>query len=556
MQQSIPSVWGGAWTILHSRWQIVRNSIWRGNTQRKLSVIITVLAALAFAAFLTFTSLAIVRGLQFVAREEPELVAQFGGVDRLFALAPSLALGSALLLLLFSSISFALSTFYLSRDLDMLLVTPVPLRSVFIARFVEGLATPWLLLGLLLAAPLVGYGIGLGYGLGFYIAVLVVLVLLPLLPLGLGTLLTMVLVRVIPAKRLREVMTVLGSLLGVLFWVGTQLLANASTTVDPLDAQQALRFDVPFLPSAWGARMLIAAGTADWSTLMRFSALYLPATIGLFLACVLLAERLYYNGWISINSAAGGRIRRRSRGEHVPLLRGASGAIVRKDLRTLPRDLQQLTQLLVPLIFACFWLWQTSMGGSAGRSTPFWGVSTTGSSLFICVLFASNLGLSGMSREGRSMWLLQLAPVSPWAILRAKWLLAWLPFPLFGLVISIFLGWIGDLTVPGLLLNWLILVVVGCGVAGITTGLGAMFPRFDWDNPRRMVTTQAGCISPLFYLPYAGLMFALVSAPQFLAARWGAWVYALAWLLALALTVGAVWVPLQLAAARMRALEL
>jgi len=552
MQQATPSTWGGAWTILRSRWQVTRNSWWRGSDRRKIGVIVSIVAVLAFAAFLTFISRLLVRGLLFIAREEPDLVAQIGSIDRLFAAVPSLALGIALLPLLFSSVSWALSTFYLSRDLDTLLVTPVPIRSVFLARFAEGLVGSWLGIFVLLGAPLIGYGLGLGYGALFVIAVVVVLLLLPLLPTSLGTLLTMLLVRVVPAQRLREIIAVVGGLFGAFVWLGTQLLGGTfSDRAGNFEAGNVLRFDLPFLPTAWGARTLIAAGTGNGSALLGYGALYVAATLGVFVLCVVAAERLYYTGWATVTAATGGRVRHGH--DRAPLLRGQAGAILRKDIRVLPRDLQQLSQMVVGLFFALFWLWRFTSTGPG--DIPLGGFGATSTSVFTCIVLASNLGLSGLSREGRSMWLLQLAPVSPWTILRAKWVLAYVPFPLFGVVLAVFLYVVRDVALSELLNILLQLALIGVGVAGITTGLGAMFPRFDWDNPRNMTTGRANFMSFVAYGVYTALTLALLNGAPWLATRWGWWVYAMAWMVALGLTALAAWLPLNLAAKRMRMLE-
>lgn len=553
MNNATPSVLGGTWTILRARWRVARNTFWRGGLSRKVGVILGVVAALGIAAFLTFVSTLIVRGLRFVARERPEVIDQIGGVELLFAAVPSLALAFALLPLLFSSVSFALATFYLSRDIDTLLVTPVPIRSVFIARFAEGLATSWLMLAILLGAPLAGYGIGLGYGPLFFGVLIAVLLLLPLLPISFGTLLTMLLVRVVPARRLREVMTLVGGVFGALVWLGTQVIGGRfNDTPRAVDATALLRFDVPVLPTSWGARALIAAGGGDYAMLLGYGGLYVLATLGMFMLCVVVAERLYYNGWTNMTSTTGGRVRRGR--DRAPLLRGPVGAIVRKDVRTLPRDLQQVSQIFVGLLFALFWLWQFTREGP--DRTPFGNIGAASASVFICLLLASNLGLNGLSREGRSVWLLQLAPISPWTILRAKWVLAYVPFPLFGLIFAVFLLLVRNLPVSDVLYIWLLLALIGTGVASITTGVGAIFPRFDWDNPRTMTSNRASLIGLIAYTVYSLLILALLSGAPWLAELWGWWVHAAGWSLALGITAFAAWLPLRLAAERMRGLEL
>src|SRR6185295_9808620 len=104
------------------------------------------------------------------------------------------------------------TSLYLSGDTDMLLVAPVPMRAVFVVKFFGGLIVPYILLFGLLGPALFGYGQGLGYGAAFFVMAILVLALLPLLPAGLGALLVMVVVRVVPARRAREIVSVIGGL--------------------------------------------------------------------------------------------------------------------------------------------------------------------------------------------------------------------------------------------------------------------------------------------------------------------------------------------------------
>lgn len=561
-----PSIFGGAWTILRSRWHVARNTFWRGKLLRKIGLVLGVIVLLIVSYALYRFSRLIVNGLQELA-ELPEarpILAQLGDLDRIFAAVPGLALFTFAVPLLLTSVSFALSTLYLSRDLDTLLVTPVPVRSVFLARFLEGLGTTYLTLFVLLLPALIGYGQALGYGPAFVIAVVVVLLLLPLLPVSIGTFLTMLLVRIIPPRRLRDTMALLSGLFGLLFYVGTQLLTRESTRsfATPETAAQILRLDVPWLPTSWGARTLIAAGVGDWPGVALFGALYALATLGLFGLCLVVAERWYSSGWMSLAGTGGGRVRRfRAAGSGSLFLRGPIGAIVRKDLRVLPRDLQQLSQLLLPLALSAFWVWRL-LTETRIEEVPIGGEQVVADNgliaigLFVCVLIASHLGLTGLSREGRGYWLLHLAPLDSWAIVWAKWSIAFLPFPIIG---TLFVALIGALQQPSpgvLLRDWLIIVVSGVGVAGITAGFGAAFPRLDWNQPRKMTSARAGCLGSILYFLYTGLMLALTIGAPLFAARFGAWITAAAWGVAVLLTVAALILPLLLGAQRLRKLEL
>lgn len=562
-----PSVFGGALTILRARWRVARNTFWRGKLIRKLLLVVALIGLGALSFGLYQLTRFIVSGLQQFSRlpEAQEIIAQLGSIDRLFAAVPSIALGLFALPLLLSSVSFALSTLYLAHDLDTLLVTPVPVRSVFLARFLEGLSTPYLLLFVLLAPALIGYGQALSYSFGYYVVLIVVLLLLPLLPRGVGALLTMLLVRIIPPRRLRDVFAVIGGLFGLVIYIGSQMLNRVAVNIaTPQNAERLLRFDLGIVPTSWGARALTAAGTGDVATLLIYGLLYAAATLGFFAVCVLLAERLYASGLISIAGTESGRVRRRVRAEGVgrePLLRGPIGAILHKDLRIIPRDLQQLSQLIFPIAIAAFWIWQLLSDNDLrrvpfGAGREFTSISLVATVMFICMIISGNLGLTGTSREGRSYWLLHIAPVDPWSTLWAKWALAFLPFPIIG---TIAIGLVGVIQrqAPLLLIqNWLLLLLIGAGVAGISVGLGAAFPRFDWENPRKMNSARAGCLGPVLYLIYAGLAFALVAVVRVIGADWAWWITALGWAGAALLTALAIWLPLLLAAERMRRIEI
>ncbi len=555
---------GGTWTILRARAQVARNTFWRGKILRKILTVLLLVLMIGVSYGLYRFSGFVVRGLRILAAREAtrDLFAQIGSLDRIFAAVPSLTLTSFAIPMLLSSVSFALSTLYLARDLESLLVTPVPVRSVFLARFLEGLVPTYTILFVLLAPALFGYGQAMGYGWGFFVALVVVLLLLPFLPLSVGTLLTMLLVRVIPAKRLRDVLTVIGGLFGLVVYIGSQSLNRvARNLVTPTTAEQLLRFDLPFLPTSWGARLLIAAGQGDLQQVLVFGLGYGLATVGLFVVCIVLAERLYYHGVVSMAGTQGGRVRRRRvSASGAGLFRGPIGAIIRKDLRILPRDLQQLSQLLFPLAIAAFWVWRiltdTEFTSSDLGSSPTvvdYGLVATG--IFVCMLIASHLGLTGLSREGKNYWLLHLAPIDPWTTLWAKWLIAWLPF---GVVGTLFVALIGLLQRPSpgqLLQDWLLFLLTGVGVAGITAGFGAAFPRFDWQQPKKMTSARAGCIGALLYFIYTALMLGCVAGPTFLGPRLGAWLYAAGWGAAVLLTGLALWLPLLLGASRLRRLD-
>lgn len=551
------SVLAATATILRSRLQVARNILWRGGPARKLALI-TLLAMLFVTSYGLFRlSAAIVRGLQTLERTQPQLLKQIGDLERVFAAVPGVIFATALFPLLISSVGFTLGALYLARDLDVLLVTPVPMRAVFLARFVEGLLPTYFLLFVLLLPALVGFGRAVGYGWGYDLALPPILILLPLLPMSLGMLVTIALVRVLPPQRLRELMTVLGGLIGVAIYGGTQVLSGRGREIDTTTLANLLRLEQSWLPTSWAASALSAAGTGDLPDLARFGLPFLALTLGVFGLALTLAERVYYAGWAAMASTQG---RRRGRPRAVPgrsLLRGPTGAILLKDLRMLPRDLQRLSQLLIPIGLSMFWIWQiTVMRGNRFESPRGAVFSLLVIGLLVCTLIASNIGLPSVSREGRGYWLLQLAPIGPWPVLWAKWTLAFLPFPIVGTFFTILAGVLRHVQAGDLAYAWAALMLIGTGTSGIIVGMGAAYPRLDWTQAQRMSSVRAGCLAPIIYYSYGGLVLGLVLAPRSFGRAWGAGLIASAWGMALLLSVLALVLPLAFAAARLRRLEL
>jgi ABC-2 type transport system permease protein len=460
----------------------------------------------------------------------------------------------------------------------MLVAAPVPMRAVFVVKLFGGLVTPYLLLFVLLGPALVGYGQGLGYGPAFFVALLLVLALFPLLPVGLGALLVLAVVRVVPARRARDIVSVLGGLLGVSWYVLSQLSPQIAPRLANVRTLEGLRgLDVPLLPSAWAGRALVAAGEGEWLTLAAYGGLFAALSLAVFAGCLLLAERLYYVGWANM-AAQGGKIRRTTNDERRTFqeqgrwslvvgrwssLSPPAAAIIFKDLRVFPRDLRNLQQVIFPLALAGIWAFQLLSGGRRDLDDAAGGmggtVGTAGISFFVCMSLSGALGGPSVSREGRGFWLLKAAPVSARQILLGKLVIAYLPYPTIGALFVAALAALQGSQVLELLSALGLVLLAGLGTSAITLGLGAAFPRFDWENPQQQHTMQAGCLSPLLYLTYIALAAALTlgmpALATALAPQAAGLLTALGWALLVALTALTVWGALSLGAARLERVE-
>jgi ABC-2 type transport system permease protein len=552
-------------TLIIAELRMLRNQILRGPWSSKLGAAILVLL-LGFGSWLLFSLLYGMASLasqprfqnqfQRLTRELPDLTVDLRG---LLETVPNLALLFALTLFVLASFSAVLSTLYLSDDLERLLVTPAAPRAIFATKLLLALAPPSLTLLLILGIGLTGFGLGMAYQPGYFIMLPLVLILLPLLPASLSALLVMLLVRIMPPQRARELIGLVSGM-GTIAWF---FLARTNTAVGQSSNAAGMLYGLrgierPFLPSTWASRALSAAGNGNWNEVLLWGGIFAIVALGSFGVCVLLAERLYYSSWTRMVTD-GSRVRPSSqrnlsrRNWFQQRLPSDMVAILGKDLLLFRRDLRQLQQLIVPLLFVGFSLAQLSFSRTTSSLTTTvlndnFRVLFLLTGYIIAQTFASTLAGTGINREGRTLWQLKLAPVAAWRIVLSKFLLAYLPFLIIGIlmVTIIVVGFSVSLwtLLPILLLIWLL----GGGTTALRLAMTIAFPQLKWDNPQQQVSRVAGCVTPLLEISYLGLLIgAALGLPALgqLLPDWSLLLSAIGWIIALALafgtTIGGLW---------------
>jgi ABC-2 type transport system permease protein len=396
------------------------------------------------------------------------------------------------------------------------------------------------------------FGLPLLFGLGaaddfswvYYPMVVLVLVALALAAAGASSLLVMAIVRVVPARRVAEVLGFVGAIASILCSQSGQLSRLGRVTGNQAAGMLHLvsRLDVPWSPLSWAGRGLLGIGRGEWLQGVAYLALVLGLSGGVFFAALGAAERLYYSGWARVQA---GRRRKvavhpsavvtsRREGPLGRVLSRPVRAIVVKDFLVLTRDLRNMSQLVTPLILGVIYAVMLVRGGGVpppGRGeAPEWFMSTLRSALaygnlaialFIGWSLLTRLAGMGFSQEGRNYWLLKGSPVRPSQLLAAKFLVAYLPAVAMGwaflLIISVLRGF--DLAQ----LSFDLAVVALCiaGAAGINLAFGVIGANMNWEDPRHMLRSGVGCLSTLVSLVFLPACLAFFVGPTFLAAFLG-----------------------------------
>ncbi len=556
-------LWPAVGTLLRLRLSIMLRGFRRSTGRRKVGTIILVIVVVGLLVGLFLASSAILRLMR-----SPELTQVAGDFGPLIQSIPTLLLGGAFLGILLTSFGVLLQALYLAGDMDFLLSAPIPLRAVFVSKLLQAILPNLGVIALFGLPLLFGLGAADRFSWIYYPMVVLVLVALALAAAGASSMLVMAIVRIVPARRVAEVLGFLGAITSILCSQSGQLANLNRVSGDQAAGMLRLvsRLDVPWSPLSWAGRGLLGIGRGEWLQGIAYLALVLGLSGGVFYIALGAAERLYYSGWARVQAG-----RRRKAGpraaavastrEGLPsrLLSRPVRAIVVKDFLVLRRDLRNMSQLVTPLIFGVIYAIMLVRGGGvppAGKGeAPEWfmtslrtalGYGNLAIALFIGWSLLTRLAGMGFSQEGKNYWLLKGAPIRPSQLLTAKFLVAYLPAAAMGWVFLLIISLLRDFDISQLGFDLAVVGLCIAGAAGINLAFGVTGAKMDWEDPRQMVRSSVGCLSTLVSLVFLPVCLGLFLGPAFVAAFLGfpVWIGRLAGLvLGGALGVAAAWIP-------------
>lgn len=457
--------------------------------------------------------------------------------------------------LLLSNIVTALSSFFLAKDLDLLMTAPIPPRSFFGARFGEQLLhSSWMVFAFGLPILLAFVSVA-GTKLS-YLAIVAALPPLLVLPAAIGAALTMLLVSSLPAARARDIVV-------ALFFVGFIVLYLMLRLVEPerfLNPEGfasmvsfLASFSSPsgvYLPSHWATQVITSTfkdNAGGGRPLLLLAALWTSAGSAHVIASTLF-RRIYAQAysraqqgrkvarlsrlWARLRGRplpAEGRIRAPGRrGAEADWLRvfgmlsppGPTREFVIKDLKLLLRDASQWSQLVLLLALVFVYLYnfrhfrQLGDSGLIGPLALFLlGLALSG---FVTTAVSVRFAFPLISMEGRMLWMLRSAPIPARRILTAKLLSTLPPLLIVAEVMSIASSWI--LGQPPLMMLISALVAAGSAiaVASIATGIGALMPDFGAESAAKVAASFGGLVCMSVAMVAAFAMVAWAAYPAYL----------------------------------------
>jgi ABC-2 type transport system permease protein len=421
--------------------------------------------------------------------------------------------------LAFSALVTSLSTFFLSEDMRLLLAAPVPIARLFYSRFAKTAGqSSWMVATFLLPVVL-AVGLARCAPSSFYLTALLTIVPFVLIPVAFGTLVTLVLVNVFPARRARDILMLMGLLFAVglvvlLRFLRPERLLGVQSLPDVAAFFATLQSPVtPLLPSFWAGETLFS-GLRGGMDALHLGALWTTALAAL-VGTRAFYERYFFAGWTKAQEARKARFTRLAGLDRLLALlplRPATRSLVLKDLKVFLRDTTQWSQLLLLLALALVYVYNFRvldldripyMSGTIKNVYAFVNLSMAA---FVLAAVAVRFVFPAVSAEGASFWIVRSSPVPMSAFLWSKFWSGFLPvvFLAEGLTVASnqLLG-----VAPALkVLTAVAIFGMSFALVGLAAGLGARYPRFGAEN----ITQVAGSFGGIAFMVLAVLFIIVV----------------------------------------------
>ena len=436
-------------------------------------------------------------------------------------------------LLVLSNLIAGLSTFFLARDLDMVNSAPVDWLDVYIARLAETMiSSSWMVV--LMAAPIfTAYEVVFHGGLVFPLLAILAFIPFLLIPAALGSMITMILVNVFPARRTKEIL----ALVTVIAAAGLALLfrlLRPEQLAKPEGFHSLVEFitllrapSSPWLPSEW-LQMGVMGWLREEPEALPFYLLWSTAAAVLTIGAAM-HSRFYAQGFSRAQESFGGTKSNRGKTLFATIFSPLGilrRELILKEIRLFFRDTTQWSQLILLAVLVVVYVFNVrylplGKGGLSFFLTnviPFLNIAIAG---FVLASIAARFIFPSVSLEGRTLWLLRSSPISMRDVLWSKYWVGTAPLLTLAVIIVFVTNALLDVSGFMMGISLFTIVFLTCAIASLALALGTFFPQFEAENAAQIPTSFGGLIFMMSSVSLIGLIVLLEGRPvyDFLAAR-------------------------------------
>ncbi len=446
--------------------------------------------------------------------------------DLLAAKLMGLILLTFLGILLLSNVITALSTFFLSKDLELLISAPSSGEQVYLTKLTETVVNSSWMVALMCVPIVVAYGTVYGHWFGLLGVSFAALLPFFVIAAVVGSALTLLLVSVFPARRAKDIFGVVtvaaaGGVVLLIRLLGPEKLARPEGFRNLGDFMAVLRGPTsPWLPSEWASDSIVGVLQGGFDPFMLV--LLWSSAAAVVVMGAALHQRFYPDAFTRSQEGAQKHTAGRRFGVSIrKLFRGLGSSraeLMLKDIRVFFRDTTQWSQLILLGVLVVVYIYNI-------RALPLYseGVSfffahiisfvNVGLAGFVLSAVAARFVLPGVSLEGPTLWLLRSSPLKARDLLFSKYWVGTAPLLVMALVLTLATNLLLKVNPVMMALSLATITAVTFALAALALAFGTVFPQFETENTAQIPTSVGGLLFMMSAIALLGVVLVLESWP-------------------------------------------
>ena len=454
----------------------------------------------------------------------------FQGVEDIGDLLAAKLFGLILLtffgVLLLSNVITALSTFFLSRDLELFLAAPSDWLQLYLTKLVETVIHSSWMVGLICVPILVAYGAVYGGGPVFYLVAALSLVPLFIALAALGSAVTLTLVSLFPARRAKDILGVItigvaGGLVLLIRLLRPESLAKPEGFRNLGEFLALLRGPTsPWLPSEWSSA--VTMGVLQGSFDPFYILLLWTSAVGMVAVGAVIHFRSYPSAYTRSQSGAqrhpAGRILSKFLRRVFRPLGVHRSELVLKDIRVFFRDTTQWSQLILLSVLVVVYIYNIRALPLHSEGVSFYfahliSFLNLGLAGFVLSAIAARFVLPALSLEGPALWLLRSSPLRASDLMWSKYWVGTVPLLVMAVLLTIGTNLLLKVGPLMMILSVVTIAAIAFALAALALAFGAVYPQFKTENMAQIPTSVGGLLFMMSAVALVGGVLFLESWP-------------------------------------------
>lgn len=451
----------------------------------------------------------------------------------------TIAFVASQLIILIFGIFYIISSFYFSKDMNILIPLPIKPSQLIASKFVTILVNEYLVALPLLLPAIIIYGTSIKVNIVYWFKGVILILAAPVLPLVIASIFIIILMRFINVRKSKDLLMILGSLIGVLAGLAINIFAQKipenggeEFIANMVQSQEGIirAISEKFPPSLWATFGLAKPGLEG----LGYFVLFIGLSILLFAVLMWLGNLVFYKGLLS-----GQEVHRKNKTISAKQLKAQSAkssspvvALFKKEWKLFMRTpiyvMNGLAGVIIAPLFMLIPLFtqEKEMAKLISQlKNPELGFAVTLGTLAIA-LFMSCLNIvacTAISREGSLFWVSKIIPVPPRDQVLAK-LIHSTVLSLMGVFVIIaivqFLVGLSALRILALI----ILGVLGSFMLNaMSLIIDVLRPKLEWNDPQEAIKQNMNALFSMLLSLISMALFTgivvvliLVKAPEWL----------------------------------------